>query len=71
LRGSEEETRGAEPIELCEASSKARSVQGETENDSIGSVTKVWEASARGYLFILGEVGTFFCVTDMRSMPKL
>lgn len=44
----EEETCRADAIEACEVASDARSVQAETEIDSILEVRKGWEASALG-----------------------
>jgi hypothetical protein len=49
--GAEDETRGAEAIQLCSAVSDARSVQREAGIDSRRPVDKDWDVSAGGYSF--------------------
>jgi len=60
----EEETCRADTIEACEVASDARSVQAETEIDSILEVRKGWEASALGRYTSSPCTLNFFCFTD-------
>jgi len=51
--GAEDDTRGADAIQISGANSQCRGEQGEAETDCKGPVEKGWEACASGYSFTL------------------